>query len=201
MICGKPGAASGSKTAFKDSFLISVRKCDVMKTIISSVLLIFISLQTSVLTAQVPDGTVVYSSKPNAVIGRVAKRWATRAQGYAARDTHVGIVLGGRVYHADYPSVTSYPVGHDKPGVVVRYEYPNRQYTPQQIDAMKRYAQSQIGQPYRLSGFIRNDGGEGWCSQFVRRVKERAGHKLSYRDGFTPDNLRRALNRGNALYR
>jgi len=147
----------------------------------------------STASAHLPDGTVVYSSKPGSVIGRVAQRWATRAQGYHARDTHVGIVLGGRVYHADYPRVTSYPVGQHKSGVVTRYEMPSRQYSPKQIDAMTRYAQSQIGQPYRLTGFIRNDGSEGWCSQFVRRVKERGGHKLSYRDGFTPDNLKRAL--------
>ncbi len=144
-------------------------------------------------SAQVPDGTVVYGSKPSAVVGRVAQRWATRAQGYQAEYTHVGIVLGGRVYHADYPSVASYPVGQEKPGVISTYEMPTRPYTQQQIDAMKRYAQSQIGQSYRLRGFIRNDGGEGWCSQFVRRVKEQGGHELSYRDGFTPDNLRRAL--------
>jgi hypothetical protein len=146
-------------------------------------------------SAQLPDGTVIYSSKPGSVIGRVAQRWATRAQGYPARYTHVGIVLGGQVYHADYPHVTSYPVGQNKLGVVLRYEMPNRQYTQQQIGAMKRYAHSQIGQPYRLRGFLRNDGGEGWCSQFIRRVKEQAGHDLSYRDGFTPDNLRHALRR------
>lgn len=105
-------------------------------------------------SAQIPDGTVVYSSKPGAVIGRVAQRWATRAQGYHARDTHVGIVLGGRVYHADYPHVTSYPIGQHKSGEVVRYETPTRRYTIEQIGAMKDYANSQIGQPYRLRGFL-----------------------------------------------
>jgi hypothetical protein len=145
--------------------------------------------------AQVPDGTMVYQSKPNTIIGDVAKRWASRAQGYQAIDTHVGVVIDGWVYHADYPRVARYRVGQEKRGVVSRYELPDRQYTPGQVDAMRRYAQSQIGQPYRLRGFIRNDGTEGWCSQFARRVKEQAGHRLSYRDGFTPDNLRRALSR------
>jgi hypothetical protein len=169
-----------------------------MNTLIAkstAIYIFYILLYGTSLVAQVPDGTVVYSSKPNAVIGRVAKRWATRAQGYQARHTHVGIVLGGRVYHADYPHVTSYPVGQDKPGVVVRYELPKRRYSASQIEAMKRYARSQLGKPYRLRGFIRNDGSEGWCSQFVRRVKEQGGHRLSYRDGFTPDNLRHALSR------
>lgn len=142
---------------------------------------------------QFPDGTLVYSSKPNTVIGNVAKRWAARAQGYRATHTHVGIVLGGRVYHADYPRVESKPIGSRKLGEVVTYQLPTRNYTPQQVQAMRNYAQSQIGQPYRLRGFIRGNGEEGWCSQFARRVLEQGGHNLSYQDGFTPDNLLRSI--------
>lgn len=66
--------------------------------------------------ANYPDGTLVYSSKPGSVVGRVAQRWASRAQGYRATHTHVGIVLGGRVYHANYPRVEAKPIGQFKRG-------------------------------------------------------------------------------------
>ena len=143
--------------------------------------------------ANYPDGTLVYSSKPSSVVGRVAKRMATRAQGYQATHTHVGIVLGGRVYHADYPRVEAKPIGQFKRGEIASYQLPIRNYTPQQISAMRAYAQSQIGQPYRLRGFLRRDGSEGWCSTFVGQVLNRGGHSISKRDRFTPDNLKRGL--------
>lgn len=154
---------------------------------------IILSLFASTASAQLPDGTLVYSSKPNTIIGNVAKRWAARAQGYRATHTHVGIVLGGRVYHADYPRVEAKPIGSRKHGESVTYQLPSRNYTPQQVQSMRSYARSQIGQPYRLRGFIRSDGQEGWCSPFVKNVLNRGGHNLSYQDGFTPDNLKRAV--------
>lgn len=164
-----------------------------MKTII---LILLFSLPTLTAVSQspgdLPDVTIVYSGKPS-YVGRVAKRWASRAQGYPATYTHVGIVLGGRVYHADYPAVTSRPVWQLKRGEVATYVLPRHNYSSPQVAAMKAYAQSQIGQPYRLRGFIRRNGEEGWCSQFVRRVLEQGGHNLSYQDGFTPDNLLRAI--------
>lgn len=143
--------------------------------------------------AQYPDGTLVYSSKPNTIIGNVAKRWAARAQGYRATHTHVGIVLGGRVYHADYPRVEAKPIGSRKHGEAVTYQLPSRNYTAQQVQSMRSYAQSQIGQPYRLRGFIRRDGSEGWCSTFVGQVLDRGGHNITKQQRFTPDNLQRAV--------
>jgi hypothetical protein len=156
-------------------------------------LALILSLLSTSASAQLPDGTLVFSSKPNTVIGNVAKRMASRAQGFSARHTHVGIVFGNRVYHSDFPRVDSFPVGHFKPGEVVSYQLPMRNYTPQQISAMRAYAQSQIGQPYRLRGFLRRDGSEGWCSTFVGHVLNRGGHSISKRDRFTPDNLMRAV--------
>lgn len=147
----------------------------------------------STASAQLPDGTLVFSSKPNTVIGNVAKRMAARAQGYKATHTHVGIVLGGRVYHSDYPRVATYALGVQKLGEVTSYHLPSRQYTPSQVAAMTHYAQSQIGRPYRLRGFIRRDGGEGWCSTFVGQVLNRGGHNITKQQRFTPDNLQRAI--------
>ncbi len=145
--------------------------------------------------AQYPDGTMVYSSKPGSIVGRVAQRWASRAQGYQATHTHVGIVLNGKVYHADYPRVTTKPIGQLKRGEVAHYVLPSKQYTQAELSAMRSYAESQVGKPYRLAGFIRRDGQKGWCSTFVGEVAKRGGHSISYGEMFTPDNLRRAIAR------
>lgn len=160
---------------------------------IAQILLLACICSTAI--AQYPDGTMVYSSKPGAVIGRVAQRWAGRAQGYRATHTHVGVILNGRVYHADYPRVTTRPIGQLKRGEVAHYVLPTRQYTPEQIAAMRAYAESQVGKPYRLAGFIRGDGQTGWCSTFVGEVAKRGGHQVSYSDMFTPDKLMRAMAR------
>jgi len=143
--------------------------------------------------AQYPDGTMVYSSKPGSIVGRVAQRWASRAQGYQATHTHVGIVLNGMVYHSDYPRVATRPIGQLKRGEVARYVLPSKQYTPSQVAAMRSYAKLQVGQPYRLRGFLRRDGSEGWCSTFVGQVLNRGGHSISATQRFTPDNLMRAI--------
>jgi len=156
-------------------------------------LALILSLFASTASAQLPDGTLVFSSKPGTLIGNVAKRMATRAQGYRAEHTHVGIVLGGRVYHSDYPRVVSFAVGTRKRGEVVRYQLPTSQKTTNQVTAMRYYAQSQVGQPYRLRGFLRRDGSEGWCSTFVGEVLNHGGHNISAAERFTPDNLRRAV--------
>jgi hypothetical protein len=165
----------------------------VSKRVGIAIFIAFVLTAVSSRAQSLPDGTLVFSSKPNTVIGNVAKRMASRAQGFSARHTHVGIVFGGRVYHSDFPRVHSFPVGHHKRGESVTYQLPTRNYTPQQIAAMRSYAQSQVGQPYRLRGFLRRDGSEGWCSTFVGQVLNRGGHSINKRDRFTPDNLMRAV--------
>jgi hypothetical protein len=152
-----------------------------------------LSLLTSPALAQLPDGTLVFSNKPGTVIGNVAQRMATKAQGYHSRYTHVGIVLDGVVYHSDYPRVTTRSVHARKRFESMTYQLPARQYTPQQIASMKAYARSQLGQPYRLRGFLRRDGSEGWCSTFVGQVLNQAGHNMTKQQRFTPDNLLRAI--------
>lgn len=139
------------------------------------------------LMSWLPDGTLVFPPEPNTVVGRVARRWATRAQGYPAKHTHVGIVLNGRMYHSDWPRTTTTKIPKGT------YILPPRKYSAAQVQEMTRYANSQLGRPYRLRGFIRRDGSEGWCSPFVKNVLNQAGHNLSYQDGFTPDNLQRAV--------
>ena len=152
---------------------------------------ILVLLCVSTSYSQLPDGTLVFSSKPGTVIGNVAQRMASRKQGYPARYTHVGIVLGNHIYHADMPVVAIR--NNFKPNEVVAYQLPTRQHSSQEIERMKSYARSQLGQPYRLRGFLRRDGSEGWCSTFVGQVLNRGGHRIDKRQRFTPDNLLRAV--------
>lgn len=141
-----------------------------------------------------PDGTLVFSSKPGSLVGGVANRMATRSQGFRAESTHVGVIIGGRVYHSDYPRVGTVRVGVLKRGEVARYVVPAVPFSRVEVEAMRRHASSRIGERYRLRGFLRPDGVTGgYCSPFVRDVLRAGGMRLSYRDGFTPDLLMRAV--------
>ena len=149
-------------------------------------------LLLSILLLQVPDGTLVLSSKPGTIIGNVANRMATKAQGYPAKYTHIGIVLEGKVYHSDYPRVTTRPLNSFKRHEQAHYSLPGIPYSAQQLATKTKYANSQLGQPYRLRGFIRRNGSEGWSSTFVGQVLNAGGHALTLQDRFTPDNVYRS---------
>jgi hypothetical protein len=165
-----------------------------MKLIITLILAII----TTTASAQYPDGTLVLSSKPGTIIGNVAQRMASRAQGYRSKYTHIGVVIEGRIYHSDYPRVASIAVGAHKRGERADYYAPATPYTPQQVAAMKSYAQSQIGQPYRLRGFRLRNGEEGWCSTFAGQVLNRGGYNIGKSQRFTPDGV---LNSVRSRYR
>jgi len=155
------------------------------------IILFFLLIICSSVEAKYPDGTLVFSNKPGTLVGNIALRSASKAQGYQAKWTHVGIILDGKIYHSDFPVTTmrtSFKIGEK-----VIFILPSRKYTDQQIYDMKRYANSQLGKRYSLRGFRLRNGEEGWCSPFVKNVLNQAGHKLTYRDGFTPDNLLRAI--------
>lgn len=161
-------------------------------------LTLVLAIITTTASAQYPDGTLVMSSKPGTIIGNVAQRMATRAQGYRSQYTHVGVVIQGRIYHSDFPRVGSIAVGAHKRGERADYYVPTRQYTPQQVAAMKSYAQSQVGQPYRLRGFRLRNGEEGWCSTFAGQALNRAGYNIGKSQRFTPDGV---LNSVRSRYR
>jgi uncharacterized protein YycO len=155
-------------------------------------------LLASAAIAQYPDGTLAMQSKPGRIVGNVAQRMASRAQGHPAHYTHVGIVLGGVLYHLDYPRMVAVPLGAYKRGTVTDYYVPTVPYTPQQIAAMRSYARSQVGQPYRLRGFRLRNGEEGWCSTFAGQVLNQAGWNISKSQRFTPDGV---LNSVRSRYR
>jgi hypothetical protein len=165
-----------------------------MKPIITLILAII----TTTASAKYPDGTLAMQSKPGRIVGDVAQGMASRAQGYPARHTHVGVVLDNMLYHLDYPRMAAVPLGDYKRGTVTDYYVPVVPYTPQQVAAMKSYAQSQLGKRYSLRGFRLRNGQEGWCSTFAGHVLNQAGWNISKSQRFTPDGV---LNSVRSRYR
>ena len=139
---------------------------------------------------QVPDGTIVFSSKKG-VIGRIAKR-LTGGDQY----THVGIVLSGRVYESDWPRATSTPVSrYGKRRTTNDYYVPAVSLTSQQISAMRHQAQAMIGTPYRLNAYF-HPGRESkgmWCSPYVGHTLNAAGLGLTRHDMHEPQNVKARL--------
>jgi hypothetical protein len=138
-----------------------------------------------------PDGTLVFSNKPGTIIGNAAIASASKVQGYPAKYTHCGIIFNGYIYHSDFPVVAKRT--KLKPGEQATFVLPNRYYTIGEINSMRRYADSQLGKRYSLRGYRLRNGEEGWCSPFVKNVLNQSGHNLTYKDGFTPDNLLKAI--------
>ena len=137
--------------------------------------------------AKYPDGTLVFSNKPGTLVGNIALRSASKAQGYQAKWTHVGFILDGKIYHSDFPvTTTRTSFKRGEKGIFI---LPSRKYTDQEIYNMKKYANSQLGKRYSLRGFRLRNGEEGWCSTFVGQVLNQAGHNITKQQRFTPDNL------------
>jgi hypothetical protein len=155
------------------------------------IILFFLLIICSGVNAKYPDGTLVFSNKPGTLVGNIALRSASKAQGYLAKYTHVGIIFGGIIYHSDFPVVTTRT--KLKIGERAIFILPVKNYSVDEINLMLNYANSQLGKRYSLRGYRLRNGEEGWCSPFVKNVLNAGGHRLSYRDGFTPDNLLRAL--------
>lgn len=153
--------------------------------------LITLGLMQHSAAAQMPDGTLVFSNK-RGVIGRVAHR-LTGGEHY----THVGIVLGGRVYESDWPRATSHPVAH-----YGKFRTTNDYFVPQQLfssastQAMRYQASSLMGMPYSLRRFfnphVADDRGT-WCSPFVASVLAAGGRPTTPSQSHTPQRLLNAV--------
>jgi cell wall-associated NlpC family hydrolase len=137
---------------------------------------------TSPADAEYPDGTLVFSNK-RGIIGTVAKR-ITGGDQY----THVGVVLGGRVYESDWPRVTAKPIAsYGKRRTTNDYYVPLQSHN---VQAMRLTAESLIGTSYRLRGYFRPTRNPGlWCSPFVGRVLIAGGYPITSRDYHEPQNL------------
>ena len=100
--------------------------------------------------------------------------------------THAAIILDGWVYEAVPPAVHKVPLGEyvaslnamsrRKAGFSWFMVQPQTRYTPEELSAMRRHAESQLGRPYMLRGWWKWREVRGvFCSQFVGDVIEQSG--------------------------
>lgn len=129
---------------------------------------------------------IVFSSKAS-LVGRIANR-ITGGDQY----THVGIVIDGYVYEADWPRVRKVPV--------VRYgkrfttnDYYSLGLTPAEKAIIKRAMERRLGEPYRLKNYfypqLRKTRGT-WCSPFAGTSLNQVGRfQLSPSQYYEPQDL------------
>jgi len=141
-------------------------------------------LVCSIVQAELPDGTLVFSNKKS-LVGRVARR-ITGGDQY----THVGIVLDGYVYESDWPKAKRTPVSqYGKRRTTNDYYVP---LVPVDTTAMRAKADSMVGQPYRLRNYFRPGSRQvngTWCSPFVGQVLNAGGYSLSASQYHEPQNI------------
>lgn len=152
-----------------------------------SVCLTLLLLISSIVTAQYPDGTLVFSNKKG-LVGNVARR-ISGGDHY----THVGIVIDGYVYESDWPKAVRTPVAnYGKPRTTNDYYTPKVQAN---IANMRAKAVAMLGTPYSLKGYKgRRVGRNGqWCSPYVGKVLIAGGWKLSASHYHEPQDLLTAV--------
>lgn len=136
-----------------------------------------------------PDGTLVLSSKPNTLVGNIAKR-LTNGDQY----THIGIVVDNKVYESDWPRAKStYTQYYGKHKTINDYYIPTTPYTNSQVVSMRNSVQQRVGQPYQLRNYLRPNSRRTkgtWCSPFVQQTLNDSGrYKLSNQQGYEPQSL------------
>lgn len=149
-------------------------------------LLLFLS---STSYAQYPDGTLVFSSKPNTLVGNIAKRMTNNAQ-----YTHIGIIFDNMVYESDWPRVQRTPVSqYGKRKTVNDYYIPSSPFSKDEIDRMKNHATSRLGEPYQLRDYLRKNSRRTtrgtWCSIYVGEVMNQGRYRFSFQQMFEPQKL------------
>ncbi|MEM1224592.1 MAG: hypothetical protein AAGJ40_02785 [Planctomycetota bacterium] len=141
--------------------------------------------------AQVPDGTVILSSKKG-LIGRIAQR-VTGGDQY----THAAIVLDGYVYESDWPRAKRTPVNqYGKWRSTNDFYVPSQPLSRGQVSAMRSKAQSMLGTRYDLRNYFRPGSARNagtWCSPYVGKVLGAGGVTLSSHQMHEPQNLKQAI--------
>lgn len=103
--------------------------------------------------------------------------------------THVAIILDGIVYEATPPAVhklrlLDYNKHLDKlaasrfiqrRGFSWFIRQPRLEYSGTELAAMRKYAESQMGRPYRLRGWWSDDASGIFCSQYIGNMLEKTG--------------------------
>jgi hypothetical protein len=117
--------------------------------------------------------------------------------------THVAIILGGAVYEAAPPCVHSLKFGDyekhldklaasrfiQRRGFSWFILQPRLEYTASELAAMRTYAISQLGRPYRLRGWWSDDVRGIFCSQYVGNIIEKTSLIKSFGNKESPISL------------
>lgn len=135
------------------------------------------------------DGTLVMSSKPNTLVGNVAKR-LTGGDQY----THAAIVLDNQVYELDWPRARRTPATtYGRPKAIYHYYSPVVPYAPSQVAAMRSSLNSRLGQRYQLRNYLRPGSratSGSWCSPFVAETLNASGrYRINASVGREPQSL------------
>ena len=141
------------------------------------------------LFCSVCSGQYIILSTKQGPVGRVARN--ITGDFY----THSVIVLDGWVYEQDWPRSRKTPLAFygKKRTINDIYLLP---LTRQQVHLMKQYAESRLGEPYRLRGYFRPGARTNgtWCSNFVGQILNTGGYQLTPSQMREPENLRQQLN-------
>lgn len=132
-------------------------------------------------------GQQIILSTKNGPVGRIAQRMTGDYY------THSAIVLNGYVYEQDWPRAKRTPLSEYGKRRTINDIY----NLPQgNVAAMQRYAESRMGERYRLRNYLfprsRKTNGT-WCSPFVGQVLNKGGYNLSPSQMYEPENLRQSL--------
>lgn len=141
--------------------------------------------------ANYPNGTLVFSNLRTAF-----GRWLNRVGPMS--HSHVGIVIDGQVYEADWPRVKcGPPESHYKRHATYEFYTPTQPYSVHEVAGMRNHARSQLGRPYGVARWLvpgtRFGRGGIYCSEYVRDVLNASGRwRLNGGDGYNPGRLRSA---------
>jgi hypothetical protein len=131
---------------------------------------------------------LIFSTK-NGPIGRIAQRMTGDYY------THSAIVLNGYVYEQDWPRAKRTSLSEYGKRRTINDVY-NISLSQGQVSAMQRYAETRMGERYRLKNYLfprsRKTNGT-WCSPFVGQVLNSGGYQLHSSQMHEPENLRQSL--------
>ena len=148
----------------------------------------YLVLLLSLLCSTCYSQQIILSTK-NGPIGRIAQRMTGDYY------THSAIVLNGYVYEQDWPRAKRTPLGEYGKRRTINDVY-NIPLSQEQTRVMQRYAESRMGERYRLKNYLfprsRKTNGT-WCSPFVGQVLNSGGYRLQPSQMYEPENLRQSL--------
>jgi hypothetical protein len=128
------------------------------------------------------EGSLIFTDQGSDFVNRITNlKW-----------THVLIWLDEFCYEATPPVVRKTKKWPPKGHTVLVVE-PEPEYTPQQIALMRGYADSMLGTPYRLRGYLfpsmfgKTRG--IYCSEFACDALRAGKVLISQKSGYTPDLL------------